>query len=137
MKKSNTILHLGFWALAYLFWIFIFRNNTLVLTHAITIQFCYLIFIAGNYYFNTCYNIPRMLNKKRYVAFGFCFLTGIIVTAALRVPVSLFVNIYIFNVAHFHPNPLSVFRDSFFNILFWVVIILIAKFVIDRVRSGI
>ncbi|MEO6977198.1 MAG: histidine kinase [Mucilaginibacter sp.] len=137
MKKSNIILHLVFWALAYVFWIFIFRNNTLVLTHAITIQFCYLVFIAANYYFNTGYNIPRLLNNKKYVAFALSLLAGIAVTAALRVPVSILVNIHIFNVANFHPNLLSLFGDSFVNILFWVVIILTAKFVTDRVRSGI
>ena len=137
MKKSNIILHLVFWSLAYLFWIFIFRNNTLVLTHAITIQFCYLVFIAANYYFNTGYAIPRLLNNKEYVAFALCLLAGITFTAALRVPVSILVNIYIFNIANFHPNLLSLFRDSFVNILFWVVIILTAKFVADKVRSTI
>jgi two-component system LytT family sensor kinase len=137
VKKSNIIPHLVFWALAYLFWIFIFRNNTLVLTHAITIQFCYLVFIAANYYFNTGYAIPRLLNNKKYVAFALCLLAGITITAALRVPVSILVNIYIFNVANFHPNLLPLFRDSFVNILFWVVIILTAKFVADKVRSTI
>ena len=97
VKKNNTILHLVFWALAYLFWIFIFRNSTLVLTHAITIQFCYLIFIAANYYFNTGYTIPQLLNKKKYLAFGLCLLAGIAATAALRIPVSILVNIYILN----------------------------------------
>lgn len=137
MKKSNIILHLFFWGLAYVFWIFIFRNNTLVLTRAITIQFCYLIFIAANYYFNTAYTIPRLLNNKKYVAFALCLLAGITFTAALRVPVTILVNIHIFNVANFHPDLLAVFWDSFINILFWVVIILTGKFVADRVRSGI
>jgi len=137
VKKSNIILHLVFWGLAYVFWIFVFRNNTLVLTRAITIQFCYLIFIAANYYFNTAYTIPRLLNKKKYVAFALCLLAGIAITAALRVPVTILVNIHIFNVANFHPDLLAVFWDSFINILFWVVIILTGKFVADRVRSGI
>lgn len=125
-----------FWALAYVFWIFILRNNTLALTHAITIQFCYLVFIAANYYFNISYAIPRLLNKKRYLAFGVCLLTGIVITAALRVPVSIFVNIHIFNIPDFHPGLFSLFWDSFVNILFWVVVILVGKLVVDRVQSG-
>ena len=137
MKKNNIILHLVFWALAYVFWIFVFRNNTLVLAHAITIQFCYLVFIAANYYFNSAYTIPRLLNKKRYPAFALCLLAGIALTAALRVPVSAFVNIHLFKVPNFHPDPLSVFFDSFVNILFWVVIILAGKLITDKVRSGI
>ncbi|MDP9076912.1 MAG: histidine kinase [Bacteroidota bacterium] len=136
MQKNKTILHLLFWALAYVFWIFIFRNSTLVLTHAITIQFCYLVFIAANYYFNTLYTIPALLNQKKYAAFGLCLFAGILVTSALRIPVSILVNLYIFKVANFHPNLLSIFWDSFVNILFWVVIILTAKLVADRVRSG-
>lgn len=136
MKKNNIIFHLVFWALAYVFWIFIFRNNTLVLTRAVTIQFCYLVFIAANYYFNTVFTIPRLLNNKKYLAFALCLLAGITVTAGLRVPVSILVNIHIFNIANFHPNLLSLFWDSFVNILFWVVIILTAKFVTDRVRAG-
>jgi LytS/YehU family sensor histidine kinase len=78
-----------------------------------------------------------LLNKKRYAAFGVCLISGIILTAGLRIPVSILVNIYVFKVANFHPNLLSIFWDSFINILFWVVIILTAKMVADRVRSGI
>ena len=62
LKANKTLYHILFWLLAYIFWIFIFRNGTLVLTHAITIQFCYLVFIAANYYFNSFYAIPALLN---------------------------------------------------------------------------
>lgn len=135
MKASKLIYHLLFWLLAYLFWIYIFRNGTLVLTHAITIQFCYLVFIAGNYYFNSGYTIPYLLNKKRYLAFGLCFFAGILVTAVLRVPVSYIVNKYVFQTDVVRFNYVGVFFDSFVNILFWVLCIVAGKMITERINS--
>jgi two-component system LytT family sensor kinase len=137
LRHFKIIYHLIFWALAYTFWIFIFRNGTLVFTHAITIQFCYLVFIAINFYFNSLYAIPRLLNQKQYIKFGVCFIAVITITAALRVPVSVAVNKYIFKVDVTHFDYLSVFYNSFINILFWVVIILAGKMIAERIRSQI
>lgn len=137
MKVNKTIYHLIFWVLAYLFWIFIFRNGTLVLTHAITIQFCYLLFISANYYFNALYTIPYLLNKKRFITFGLCFLAGIAFTAILRVPVSMLVITYIFEVKNARFDYLNIFYDSFINIFFWVASILAAHLVIEKIRAQI
>jgi len=135
VRKNNIAYHLGFWLLAYLFWIFIFRNGTLVLTHAITIQFCYLIFIAANYYFHTLYSIPQLLNKKHYFKFGLCFVSAIALTALLRVPVSVVVFKYMFGIKNNQFDYLSIFYNSFVNILFWVALILAGKMIADRIRS--
>lgn len=108
-----------------------------MITHTITVQFCYLVFIAANYYFNSLYTIPYLLNRKKYVAFISCFIAGILVTAILRVPVSIFVHIYVFKVTNEHFNYLGIFYDSFVNILFWVVIILTGKMVAEKIRSQI
>ncbi|QEM10984.1 sensor histidine kinase [Mucilaginibacter rubeus] len=134
MKFNKVVYHIAFWLLAYLFWIFIFRNGTLVLTHAITIQFCYLVFISANHYLNTLYAIPYLLNKKQYIKFGLVFLTGILITAVLRVPVSAWVTVHLFKT---NPrfNAVSVFADSFVNILFWVLCILGAQMVIEKMRA--
>lgn len=105
-----------------------------MLTHAITIQFCYLVFISANYYLNTLYAIPHLLNKKQYVKFGLVFITGVLITALLRVPVSAWVVIHVFKL-NTQFNTLSVFADSFINILFWVVCILGAQMVIEKMRS--
>lgn len=105
-----------------------------MITHAITIQFCYLVFIAANYYFNTLYTIPRLLNQKRYIAFGVFFIAAIVGTALIRVPVSLMVNRYLFKVPVTHFNYLVTFFNSFVNILFWVAIILAGKMVADKIR---
>ncbi len=133
--RHKIIYHLSFWFVAYVCWIFIFRNGTLVLTHAITIQFCYLVFIAGNYYFNLLYNIPRYLNQKKYVLFGFYFIVGVIVASALRVPVSMLVSRYVFGISAPPPGFFYIFYNSFVNILFWLVIILAGHMIIERIRS--
>ncbi|MDN3581586.1 sensor histidine kinase [Mucilaginibacter flavus] len=105
------------------------------LSHAITIQFCYLVFISANYYFNALYTIPQLLNKKQYVKFGLLALSGVIVTAILRVPVSVLVITYIFKIANPQFNYLDIFFNSFVNILFWVVCIVAAHMVIEKIRS--
>jgi two-component system LytT family sensor kinase len=137
LKINKSLYHLAFWLLAYFFWIFIFRNGALVLTHTITIQFCYLAFISANYYFNALYTIPHLLNKQKYIQFGLLFIGGVILTALIRIPVSMAVITYIFKVPNPHFNYLDIFFDSFINILFWVVCILAAKMVIEKIRSQI
>ena len=137
MKINKILYHLIFWLLAYIFWIFIFRNGALVLTHTITIQFCYLAFISINYYFNALYAIPQLLNKKHYIKFGLLFIGGIAVTALIRIPVSMFVVSYVFKVPNPQFNYFTIFCDSFINILFWVLCILAAKMVIEKIRSQI
>jgi two-component system, LytTR family, sensor kinase len=135
MKKPAAIYHFLFWLLAYTGWVFVFGNNALALTRTVTIQFCYLLFIAANYYFNTIYNIPGFLDKKKYVEFGILFILGIVVTAAIRVPLSFFLTTYLFGITSPHLSYLPVFYDSFINILFWVVLILAGKMISDKIRS--
>jgi two-component system LytT family sensor kinase len=134
LKFNKVVYHIAFWLLAYLFWIFIFRNGTLVLTHAITIQFCYLVFISANYYLNTLYAVPYLLNKHKYLQFGLVFLSGILVTAVLRVPVSAWVVTHVFKLNQ-RFNPVAVFADSFVNILFWVICIVAAQMMVEKIRS--
>jgi two-component system, LytTR family, sensor kinase len=135
MKKHPPIYHFLFWLLAYTGWIFVFGNNALALTRTVTIQFCYLLFIAANYYFNTVFNIPTRLDKKKYIEFGILFILGIVITAAIRVPLSFYLTTYLFGIKSPHFNYLSVFCDSFINILFWVVLILAGKMISDKIRS--
>ncbi len=135
MKKNAVIIHFLFWSLAYIFWIFVFRNSTLVLTHAITIQFCYLVFIAANFYFNSLYNIPCLLNKKKYFKFGVFFILAVTVTSLIRVPVSMLVTTYLFKINAPHFDYLNTFYNSFINILFWVLVILAGKMIAEKIRS--
>lgn len=135
MKIKSPIYHLAFWVLTYLFWVFIIGDHTLKLSHAITVEFCLLIFIAGNYYFNTQFTIPYLLNKKRYFYFGLCFIGGVLLGAVLRVPVSYMVSRDLFKTDISKFNYVNVFWDSLINILFWVVLIVGAKLAIEKIRS--
>jgi two-component system, LytTR family, sensor kinase len=135
LKINKIYYHIAFWLLAYFFWIYIFRNSTLVLTRAITIQFCYLVFIAANYYFNSLYTVPYLLNKKKYFSFALCLIAGVVAGALIRVPVSLFINKYLFKVSVANFNILHIFFDSFVNILFWVVLILTASLIAEKIKS--
>lgn len=121
--------------LTYIFWVFVIGNHTLELTHAITVEFCLLIFIAGNFYFNTLYTIPYLLNKKKYFLFGLCFISGVLLGAVLRVPISFMVNRDLFKADMSRFSYVNVFWDSLVNILFWVVLIVGAKLVLERIRS--
>ncbi len=135
MKIKSPIYHLVFWVLTYVFWVFVIGNHTLELTHAITVEFCLLIFIAGNFYFNTLYTIPYLLNKKKYFYFGLCFVGGVLLGAVLRVPVSFMVNRDLFKADMSRFSYVNVFWDSLVNILFWVVLIVGAKLVLEKIRS--
>jgi two-component system, LytTR family, sensor kinase len=136
LKSREILFHSLFWFLAYIFWVYVFRNNTLVLTRTITIQFCYLIFIAANFYFNTLYNIPSHLDRKQYLKFGILFLFAITATAFIRVPVSHLVNTYLFKITVTDFDYTGVFYNSFINILFWVVLLLGGKMISDKIRAG-
>jgi len=135
LTVNKALLHCAFWVLAYFFWVYIFRNSTLVLTRTITIQFCYLVFIAINYYFDELYAIPYLLNKKKYFPFFLAFIGMIAATAWLRVPVSYLVRKHVFELPNVRFDALNVFSESFINIFFWVFFIVAAKMVIDRIRS--
>lgn len=135
MIFKKVSYHIVFWLIAYIFWIYIFRNGTLVLTHTITIQFCYLAFISANYYFNAAYTIPQLLNKKKYAGFAVLFAGGVLVTALLRVPVSYWVTGHVFGQSVHQFNYLKVFGDSFVNILFWTVFIIGARIAYEKIRS--
>ena len=39
------------WTALYFVWVLLFRGQTLTFTRTLTVQFCYLVFIAANYYF--------------------------------------------------------------------------------------
>ncbi|HVV54290.1 MAG TPA: histidine kinase [Mucilaginibacter sp.] len=135
LKTNKIIYHIAFWLLAYFFWIYIFRNNTLVITHTITIQFCYLVFIAANYYFNSFFAIPRLLNQKKYLSFFTAFLGAVVLTSWLRVPVSYLVRKYLFGIQEANYDIMNVFFESFINIFFWAFFLIAAKLTIDRIRS--
>src|SRR6516225_6240883 len=84
--------HLLWWAGMYLCWIMVFQKRSFALSTTATIEFCYLLFVAANYYFNIALIVPRFLYKQRYIDYVFLFIAGVVVTAFIRVPLAAYLN---------------------------------------------
>jgi LytS/YehU family sensor histidine kinase len=99
-----------------------------------TVEFCYLLFIAANYYFNVYFNIPAFLYKKKYTAFALLFLAGIITTSLLRVPLATYLSQHYFAPGKTPPGFSELFFNSFTNIFIWVICLVAGKLIFDRIR---
>jgi two-component system, LytTR family, sensor kinase len=98
------------------------------------VQFCYLLFIAANYYLHCLVSIPCLLYRRRYVLFGASVLGGIAVSAALRSLLSIYMGRYIF-YPRSSPAFSPVFADSVLNITVWVTGLIAVHLLIEKVRS--
>lgn len=134
MKNNKTIIHIVFWIALYLFWILVFQKRTFVFTRTMTVEFCYLFFVAANFYFNIKFTIPRFLYRQRYVLFTFFLLAGIISGTLLRVPLAAYLNLHYFIPGKQQPALSQIFLNSLINIFVWVVCLVTAKLIFDRVR---
>jgi len=134
MKRIKIISHIALWVVLYLFWIIIFRNRSFNFSRTMTVEFCYLFFIAGNFYFNTVYTIPRYLYRQQYVLFGLLFIGGIVAGALLRVPLATYLNLHFFIPGKPQPGMLQLFLNSFTNIFIWSVSLVTIKLIVDRMR---
>src|SRR6185295_5363886 len=99
-----------------------------------TIQFCYLLFIAGNYNFNIYYAVPSFLYKKKYVGFALLFLAGVIAGAILRVPVATYLSEHYFAPGKPAPAFSELFFSSLINIFIWTICLVAGKLILDRIR---
>ncbi|MDO6429559.1 histidine kinase [Flavitalea sp. BT771] len=122
------------WAALYLFWVLVLQNRAFTLSKTWTIQFCYLLFIAANYYFHVGYAIPTFLYRKKYVGFGMLLVSGIVVTAILRVPLVIYMNNHFFSARGAQPPVTDIFYSSLLNISIWVIGILSFKLALDQLR---
>ena len=134
IKQYKIPIHLLLWSILYLFWLLVFQKRSFVFSRTMTVEFCYLFFIAANFYFNTLFNIPHFLYRHRYVAFAFFLLTGILLTAVLRVPLARYLNLHFFIPGKPQPGMSQLFLNSFINIFIWVLCLVTAKLIYDRVR---
>jgi len=133
MKRRFDIL---WWAALYLFFVFILQNRVITLSRSLTVQFCYLAFIAANYYLQILYGIPRFLHRKQYLLFVTLLIAGIATTAALRVPLVVYMNNHVFSSGSTGTSQglTAIFYASLLNIAIWTVIILSIKLMLDRMR---
>jgi hypothetical protein len=123
-----------FWVVLYLFWIVVFQKRAFAFSRTITVQFCYLLFIAANYYFNLYFAIPAFLYKKKYTVFALLFLAGIITASLLRVPLATYLSEHYFAPGKTPPGFSELFINSFINIFIWTICLVSGKLIIDRIR---
>lgn len=135
MKPASLkyLQHILCWTGLYLFWILVFQKRSFAFSQTATIEFCYLLFIGANFYFNVYFTIPRLLYKQRYAAFTLLFLAGILLTSIFRVPLAQYMNAHVFSVAS-PPAAMRLFINSFLNISIWTAAIIAGKILTDRLR---
>jgi hypothetical protein len=134
MKRNNILLNIALWAGLYILWVAIFQNHSLTISRTITVEFCYLLFIAANYYIHIYYSIPVFLYAKKYFFFTLILLGCITAAALLRVPLAMYLNRHFFLVSQPRPTAEKLFINSFVNIFVWVVCLVAAKLIIDKIR---
>jgi two-component system LytT family sensor kinase len=126
-------LEIAFWIGLYILWVLVFQNRTITITRTIGIEFCYLVFIALNYYFTINYLIPRFLNKNKYLPFLLLFSFSTALAALLRALVAYFITIYLYSLPV--PNLAKLYPNSLLNIFIWTSILVAGKMIIDRMRN--
>ncbi len=134
VKKNKVLPDILLWITLYLFWILIFQRRSFAFSRTMTVEFCYLLFIIANFYFNVGFIIPRFLYQQKYISFAVLFLTGIVTGALLRVPLALYLNQHLFMPGRVQPGIYELFINSFINIFIWVICLVAGKLIIDRIR---
>ncbi|HLK31129.1 MAG TPA: histidine kinase [Puia sp.] len=132
--RNNIVLQVLCWGLLYFFWVMVFQKRAFAFSRTATVEFCYLVFVAANYYFNIYFTIPKFLYQKKYISFFVSMLAGILIAALLRVPLATYLNGHYFLVGKPQPDFAGLFMNSFLNIFIWTVCIVAAKLMIDRIR---
>jgi two-component system, LytTR family, sensor kinase len=132
--KIRWWIHIIVWASLYLFWVTVLQNHALTVSRTLTVEFCYLLFIAGNYYFHIYFSIPKLLYRKRYAAFICSLLGGIITGSFLRTLLSLYMNRHFFLPGKDQPAFTTIFLQSLLNISVWVVCIIAVQLILEKIR---
>jgi hypothetical protein len=133
MKKLRIGISIGLWVGIYLFWVFLFRDRVFTVTRTLTVQFCYLLFVAGNYYAQLHYAIPKLLNRKKYLAFALFLPGSIALSALLRTPLAIWLQTHVFRPGSVPMPFAAVFRDSFVNIFIWVMCLVAIRLVFEKI----
>ena len=147
MVRGRKILyHILFWAGVYLLWVLLFRSYSVAITRTMTIEFCYLLFITGDYYAIRAFAIPRLPGRKKYSLFVAAVVLVIAVSAALRAALALYMNVHYFRtvggvgtaggvgmVGQIDYGALYV--RSFINISLWVLAVTLGRMLVERMQT--
>lgn len=126
--------HLLWWLTMFLFWVMVFQRRSFALSTTACIEFCYLLFVAANYYFNIAFVVPRFLYRQRYLESLSLFGLGVVFAALLRVPLAAFLNANYFFPGEPQPSLTAIFIASLLNIFIWTALLVAGKIAIDRYR---
>jgi two-component system LytT family sensor kinase len=99
-----------------------------------TIEFCYLLFITGDYYAIKSFVIPRLLVRKEYPLFVAAVVLVIAVSAALRAGLALYINIHYFRTTGGIDYGVLYLR-SFINISLWVLVVTLGRMLVERMQT--
>jgi len=133
MRKYRIAITIGLWVGLYGCWVFLFRDRVFTVTRTLTVQFCYLLFVAANYYAQLYYAIPKLLYRKKYIAFAVFLPAAITLSALLRTPLAIWLQTHVFRPGSVSPPFAAVFRDSFLNILIWVMCLVAIRLVFEKI----
>ena len=124
---------MALWAGLYVCWIMLFHDHVFTISRTLTVQFCYLLFVAANYYLQVHYAIPRLLHRKRYLSFVLLLPAAIVISALLRTPLAIWLQVHVFRPGSAVPDAGTVFGVSFLNIFIWVIFTVAVQQVIEKI----
>ena len=133
-NKNNRWVDPLIWAVLYLVWVFVFKNQTLTLERAFGVELCYLVFIAFNFYFHLHFSLPRLLNKHKYLPFTVVVLISFLVTSLLRSFVVVFINSRFYHISISGHNFVVLYFNSLLNIIIWTALLLAVKIMFDKIK---
>ena len=133
MKQQRIGIAIGLWSGLYFLWILLFHDHVFTVTRTLTVQFCYLLFVIANYYIQEYYAITRLLHRRKYLLFAVCLFASIAVSALIRTPLAIWLQVHVFLPGHPAPDAGIVFGVSFLNILIWVVFSVSVQQVIEKI----
>jgi two-component system LytT family sensor kinase len=134
VRSRKILYHILFWAAIYLFWVLLFRAYSVAITRTMTIEFCYLLFITGDYYAIKSFAIPRLLVRKKYSLFVAAVVLTTAFSAALRAALAVYINLHYFRTA----GPIdyeALYLRSFINISLWVLAVTLGRMLVERMQT--
>lgn len=100
-----------------------------------TIEFCYLVFITADYYAITQFIVPRFWKKKKYLLFAAATLFTIAFSAWLRSLIAKQMVLHLFHSPINYNFFSTVYINSLLNITFWVLVITLARMLMENIQS--
>ena len=111
-----------------------------------TIEFCYLLFVTGDYYAIHAFAIPRGPGRKKYSLFVAAVVLVIAASAGLRAALAFYINVHYFRTAGGvgtaggagTAGPIdygALYLRSFINISLWVLMVTLGRMLVERMQT--